>query len=88
MNPAVSKYMASIGRRGGLASRRKLEPESARAMVLVREAKRAYKNYYTHCFWSCDPDLKIKAQDVPWVAEQLMKHGGRAAWEQGARLCR
>jgi hypothetical protein len=27
-------------------------------------------------------------RDVPWVAEQLMKFGGRAGWELGARLCR
>jgi hypothetical protein len=32
--------------------------------------------------------LVIRAEDVAWVAEQLMKHGNRAAWRAGARLCR
>jgi hypothetical protein len=25
---------------------------------------------------------------VPWVAEQLMKNGNRAAWHAGSKLCR
>jgi hypothetical protein len=25
---------------------------------------------------------------VGWVAEQLMKHGNREAWEAGVKLCR
>jgi hypothetical protein len=32
--------------------------------------------------------LEIRTADVPWVAEQLMKHGNREAWLAGARLCR
>jgi hypothetical protein len=56
-------------------------------MVLVREARRAFKKFYTPCFWSFAPDLKISAKDVCWVAEQLMKHGGREAWQAGAKLC-
>jgi hypothetical protein len=57
-------------------------------MVRVREARRAYRTYHALCFWSCPPDLEIGAADVAWVAEQLMRHGGRDAWEKGARLCR
>jgi hypothetical protein len=38
------------------------------------------------CFWSYRPDLRIGPEDVPWVAEQLMKHGNREAWRVGARL--
>jgi hypothetical protein len=57
-------------------------------MVRVREARRAFRRYRTMCFWSCRPDLQIGLPDVPWVAEQLMKHGDRAAWRIGARLCR
>jgi hypothetical protein len=84
----VRKYLAKIGRAGGRKSRRKLDPDTARDMVRVREARRAFRRYRTMCFWSCRPDLQIGLPDVPWVAEQLMKHGDRAAWRIGARLCR
>jgi len=88
MNNLIKKYMAEIGKRGGLASRRELSSETARSMVLIREAQRAYRRFYGQCFWSYAPGLKITAADVSWVAEQLMKHGGREAWQVGARLCR
>jgi len=35
------QYLAKIGRRGGLASRRELTRAHARQMVEIREAKRA-----------------------------------------------
>jgi hypothetical protein len=85
---SVRKYLAGIGRRGGLKSRRTLDPETARDMVRVREARRAYRRFRTSCFWSFRPDLTIALADVPWVAEQLMRHGNREAWMIGARLCR
>lgn len=84
----ISRYLAKIGARGGRKSRRTLDPETARTMVKVREARRAFRRFRTTCFWSYRPDLKISAADVPWVAEQLMKHGNREAWRVGARLCR
>jgi hypothetical protein len=37
----VRKYLADIGRRGGLASRRELTRSHAKKMVAIREAKRA-----------------------------------------------
>lgn len=79
-------YLAEIGRRGGQKSRRKLDPETARAMVRVREARRAYRRFHSRCFWSYRPDLIITEADLPWVAEQLMKHGDREAWQVGAKL--
>jgi hypothetical protein len=88
MSDPVRAYLAAIGRRGGRTSRRHLDPATARQMVRVREARRAFRRYYARCFWSCRPDLVITAADVPWVAEQLMRHGDRAAWHLGARLCR
>jgi len=88
MNAAVRRYLAEIGRRGGARSRRALSAEQARAMVRVREARRAYRAFHARCFWSYPPDLAIGPQDVAWVAERLMKHGGRREWEKGARLCR
>ncbi len=37
----VREYLAEIGRRGGLASRRELSKSHARKMVAIREMKRA-----------------------------------------------
>ena len=84
----TSRYLAEIGARGGRVSRRTLAPDTARNMVRVREARRAFARYRTRCFWSVRPDLIITLGDVPWVAEQLMTHGDREAWHLGSRLCR
>jgi hypothetical protein len=82
------QYLARIGAEGGRRSRRRLDPETARAMVRVREARRAFRQFRTMCFWSYRPDVEIGIDDVAWVAEQLMKHGNREAWQVGAKLCR
>ena len=37
----VRQYLAAIGRRGGLTSRRELTKSHARQMVAIRELKRA-----------------------------------------------
>ncbi len=87
MNKTVHKYLSEIGRRGGLKSRRKLDGDTARNMVWVREARRAFKRFKTACFWSYDPHYVVTIDDLDWVAEQLMKHGGRDAWEIGVSLC-
>ena len=84
----IRKYLAEIGARGGRKSRRTLDARTAREMVRVREARRAFRRYRATCFWSYRPDLVITTRDVPWVAEQLMKHGNRESWRAGVRLCR
>jgi hypothetical protein len=84
----IKRYLAAIGARGGRKSRRTLSPQAARDMVRVREARRAFRRFRTTCFWSYRPDLVIRSEDVPWVAEQLRKHGNREAWRVAARLCR
>lgn len=88
MDSATRRYFAEIGRRGGKKSRRALDAATARTMVRVREARRLYRRFHARCFWSYDPQLIITAVDVPWVARQLMKHGGREGWDAGAKLCR
>ena len=88
MKKSVKEYMAQIGRRGGLVSRRKLSSDVARSMVTLREARRIYRRFYPQCFWSYAPDLKITTADLSWVVKQLMKHGGREAWQAATRLCR
>ena len=87
MKRSVSEYLAEIGRRGGRKSRRVLDSETARIMVRVREARRAYRRFHAECFWSFDPDYRIGLTDVAWVAEQLRRHGGRDAWEAASKLC-
>lgn len=84
----MREYLAEIGRRGGLKSRRQLDPEAARAMVRVREARRLFHRFHARCFWSFDPQYRVGPNDVEWVAEQLRKHGGREAWERARTLCR
>ena len=88
MERKVRDYLAKIGRQGGKKSRRALEPETARGMVRVREARRAYRRFHATCFWSFDPDYRVEPSDIAWVAEQLRKHGGRDAWEIASTLCR
>ena len=88
MDESVRVYLSRIGRRGGRKSRRRLDPGTARDMVRLREARRAFRRFHTQCFWSCDPEYRVTLRDIPWVAEQVMKFGGREGWELGARLCR
>ena len=88
MNKEVKSYLAEIGRRGGRKSRRTLDPETARAMVRVREARRVYRRFHAKCFWSFDPDYRVGPSDVAWVVDQLRKNGGRDAWEAARKLCR
>ena len=88
MKKEVRSYLAEIGRRGGKKSRRTLDPETARDMVRVREARRAYLRFNARCFWSFDPDYRIGLADVAWVAQQLRRHGGREAWDAARKLCR
>lgn len=85
---SVRSYLAEIGRRGGRKSRRALDSETARAMVRVREARRAYRCFHAECFWSFDPEYRVGPADVAWVADRLRRHGGRAAWEVAGKLCR
>lgn len=88
MNEELRAYLADIGRRGGQKSRRTLDARTARDMVRVREARRAYRRFHASCFWSYRPDLQVGKEDVDWVAETLMKNGDREAWLTGRRLCR
>ncbi|OFZ39256.1 MAG: hypothetical protein A2504_12330 [Bdellovibrionales bacterium RIFOXYD12_FULL_39_22] len=77
-----------MGKIGGQKSKRVLNSETARKMVCLREARRAFKKYHAQCFWSYDTEYKIMFADISWVAEQLMKNGNRALWQIGVKLCR
>ena len=88
MKRHVTSYLAEIGRRGGRKSRRVLAPDTARAMVRVREARRMYRRFHAACFWSFDPEYRVGSSDIAWVADQLRRYGGRDAWEMARKLCR
>ena len=88
MSPEVRAYLADIGRRGGRRSRRALDSETARMMVCLREARRAFKRFRARCFWSTPATYVVTVADIPWVARQLMTHGGQEGWRIGGRLCR
>ncbi len=88
MNSEIQKYLSEIGRKGGRKSRRRLSSRQAKDMVRVREARRIYRRFHAQCFWSFDPRLKVVADEIPWLVEQLKKNGNRNAWEAAERLCR
>ena len=83
----VSAYLADIGRKGGKKSRRCLSPEDARNMVRIREARRAFREFYAQCFWDMRPDMKITLADVPEIARGLRQNGGRRGFLLAAKLC-
>ena len=84
----ISSYMAAIGRIGGRKSRRKLGADQARTMVRIREAGKAYREFHSRCFWSSPKGMQIKENDIPWVIDQLQKHGGLEGWKRAQKLCR
>lgn len=88
MDSEVKKYLQQIGRRGGAKSRRTLTSDTAREMVRLREARRAYRLFHAMCFWSFDPNYHVTTADIPWVVQHLRAHGARAGWEKAAQLCR
>lgn len=88
MEKIVKNYLSKIGRKGGKVSRRQLSTESAKNMVRVREARRAFRKFYTQCFWSYDESYVITLRDVPWVVSQLRKNGNHSAWKVAESLCR
>jgi hypothetical protein len=85
ISESMRSYLASIGRKGGLKSRRALSERQARLMVAIRLARRAYREFRTLCFWSY-ADLEVTPANVAWVADQLRRNGNRAAWQKGARI--
>ncbi len=87
MSPELKAYLADIGRRGGLKSRRVLDPQTARQMVRLREARKAFARFRLRCFWSAPATFLVSAQDIPWVARQLRNHGGQEGWRIAGRLC-
>lgn len=61
----MKEYFAEIGRRGGIRSRRVLNPETARRMVRIREARRlARRSQQAEHFPGRQADTSVAAQAV------------------------
>jgi hypothetical protein len=86
-HPEISAYFAKMGRKGGQTSRRTLTPSEAKNMVRIREARHAFKNYYSRCFWYMPSDLVVAPSDIPEIARGLRTNGGREGFLLAARLC-
>lgn len=84
----VRAYMAQIGHRGGLKSKRTLSRDQARDMVRAREARRAFFMFHAQCFWYLDRNMKITIKDVPEIARGLRINGGRKGFLMADKLCR
>ncbi len=57
-------------------------------MVRVREARRAFREFHTQCFWFLRDDLPITTDDIPEIVRGLRQNGGRRGFLLAARLCR
>ncbi len=84
----VKAYLSAIGRKGGQISRRHLSSGQARAMVRVREARKAFRVFHTQCFWYMRPDMKVTLEDIPVIVRGLRQNGGREGFLLAAKLCR
>jgi len=84
----VSAYLAEIGRKGGVKSRRRLSAEDARNMVRVREARRAFRMFHAQCFWYMRKDMDVTLADIPEIVRGLRQNGGRRGFLLAAKLCR
>lgn len=69
-----------------IKSRRPLDPAQARSMVAVREARRAFRDNKTQCFWSFDPEWNIQSEQVPLVIRTLRNEGNAQAFAVAKRL--
>ena len=84
----VRAYLATIGRKGGTKSRRRLSSETAHDMVRVREARKIFRAFHAQCFWFMRPDLHVTVEDIPELVRGLRQNGGRQGFLLAARLCR
>lgn len=86
--PTRKDSLSRVGGKDGVRSRRRLSPDQARDMARVREARRAFREFRTQCFWYLRPDLVVTLEDVPEIVRGLRLHGGRKGFLIADRLCR
>ena len=57
-------------------------------MVAVREARKAFREMRARCFWSTPASFVLEPEDIPWIAERLVRYGGKRGWELAEKLRR
>jgi hypothetical protein len=87
-SPRVATQRGGIDRLGASGDQPSVPDDQPESKAALAEARRAYKAFHEACFWSHDPDYLVTDDDLPWIAERLMRFGGRRGWEIGSRLCR
>ena len=79
---SLKRYLAEIGRRGGIRSRRKLSSETARKMVAIREARRAAERAVSRPDGT-PADTSAKAQAVQDTLSRYMSPAEKLAQVAG-----
>ena len=51
-------------------------------------AQQAYREFFTQCFWSSDPDHEVQERDLAWIIHNLRENGGHRGYRIVAELCR
>jgi len=51
-------------------------------------ARKAYKELYAQCFWSCRRDWQVEEADIPWIVRELRRNGGHRGYRFAAEICR
>lgn len=51
-------------------------------------ARRAFRDFYSQCFWSYREDAAIGEADIPWVIRELRHYGGAKGYQAVAEICR
>jgi hypothetical protein len=69
----VRRYLAKIGRRGGMRSRRVLDPQTAREMVGIRETRRAAKQAALATGARMVPGVVDTTQEAQAVQDALLR---------------
>ena len=53
----------------------------------VALARWAFRQYFAQCFWSADPNLEIREENIPFVIRGLRHYGGHKGYRIAAELC-
>ena len=50
-------------------------------------ARRVFREWFTRCFWSWNPDAVINEQNLPMLIRDLRLNGGHQGYRIAAKLC-
>ena len=81
-------HFTRIGPKAGSRIRRSRSSADDQDVVRVRDARRAFRDFYAQCFWYLRPDMQITLREVPQIVRGLRQNGGRQGFLVAERLCR